>query len=165
MRLMRLLVLVVLTVGTLVSCTDNTAQYYTYGPSKSCYKHGIPKNCQTYIANDKLTISVNQSTQEVTYQLVGMRLDDSNIIFKTLANCKVVDKNNFSCDDFSITDGKVVNSKMFGDKMLSDSSLMFWVSDTLKWGISVDIIQFVTNNSWVIPVGIFVGLILLTTIS
>ena len=163
--LVRIFVILVITLGTLVSCTDNTAQYYTYGPSKSCYKDGIPKDCKTYIANDKLKISVNQANQEVTYQLIGMRLDDSNIIFKTLPNCKVVDVKNFSCENFSISDGKVVNSKLFGDKILSDSSLMFSASDFLKMGLSVDIIHFVTNNSWIIPLGIFVGFILLSTLS
>lgn len=165
MKFARVITILFISLVTLVGCTDNTAQYYTYGPSKSCYKNGIPKDCKSYIANDKLKISVNQANQEVTYQLIGMRLDDSNIVFKTLSNCKVVDVKNFACNNFSIADGKVVDSKLFGDKIISDSSLMFSASDFLRMGLSVDIIHFVSNNSWIIPLGIFVGFVILTAMS
>jgi len=154
--------LILLLASLLSGCVDNTAEYYTYGMAKSCYKNGFPKECKKYIANDKLTLTVNADKQEVTYQLVGMRLDDSNIIFNTLTNCKVVDRKNFSCEGLKITDGKVIDSSVFGKKILSESAWQFYYSNYLTETLTPDSIDFVNRNGyWITPVAVLVGFILL----
>jgi len=156
------LFLSLLFVLVLSGCTDNTAEYYTYGMAKSCFKNGFPKDCKKYIANDKLTLTVNPEKQEVTYELVGMRLDDSNIVFKTLSDCKVVNKKNFACEGLKISDGKVIDSSAFGKKILSESTWQFYYSNYLTETFEPDSIQFVNRNGyWLTPVALLVGFILL----
>jgi hypothetical protein len=161
--MMKLKILVALIFIALLSgCADKTADYYTYGMAKSCYKNGFQKDCKNYIANDKLTLTVNPEKQEITYQLRGMRLDVSNIIFKTLADCKVVDIKNFSCEGLKIADGRVIDSAIFGSKLLSDSAWLFWYSNYLTETVSPDNIDFVNRNGyWITPAVILIGFILL----
>lgn len=156
---MKILLTVVSCFFLLVGCSGNTTELYVFGPGKSCYQgkgtEGL-KNCKTYSAYDKLTLSTNLDKQEVTYQLAAARLDSSNVVFKTLTNCKIIDSKNFSCDGFSISEGKPIDTKIFGKKIISNVGWLFSVSTFFENEIKIDHINFVTkNNYWVAPLAIF----------
>lgn len=139
----------------LTSCGDDATELYVFGPGKSCY-HGdyyqAVKDCKSYAAYNKLILNANMANQEVTYQLVAAGLDSSNVVFKTLTSCKIIDKKNFSCDGFSISDGKPIDTKIFGRKIVSNVGWLFSVSTFFENEIKVDHINYVTkNNYWLAP--------------
>lgn len=145
-----LTLLCIATVVLLAACADNTVEAFSYGPAKVCYDKNQLSACDKYIANDRLVLSANQTTQEVTYQLIGMRLDHSNTIFKTLKDCKVVNSKNFTCEGFTVSEGKVIEATLFQHKLISQSAALFWASNTLKISFDKDLIKSVDRYAnWI----------------
>ncbi len=154
--------LFILVTLTMYGCTgnSNTKDYFTFGLSKSCFGMEKSSNCNLYKANDKLVISVNQSKQEVTYQLKGLRLDETNTIFNTLDDCKVIDAKNFSCAGLVVVDGQFKDTKVIDGKVVSSVSWLSFYSEKLELDVKRETIKFIEdNNAWLVPAFI-VGIVL-----
>ena len=140
---------VILFVLTLTGCEETTRTFYSFGPNNSCYVQKKVDTCSSYKPYDTVNISINKQNNEVTYQLVGVGLDDSNTVIEKLTDCNIVDVKNFSCKDLVSTDGKITNGKVLGNRVFSS---VWWFSKPLfsvgKIGIEKSTIQYVENNEW-----------------
>ena len=87
---------------------------------------------------------------------MGVGLDETNIIFKKINNCVVVDINNFSCENFVSVNGKITNSKSLGNKIVSSVYWLFEPLSLINRGLNKSVIKFVdNNNSWLSVIGCF----------
>ena len=139
-----------ISVFLLTGCEETTRAFYSFGPNNSCYVQKNVDTCSSYKPYDTVNISINKQNNEVTYQLVGVGLDDSNTVIEKLTDCNIVDVKNFSCKDLISTDGKITNGKVLGNRVFSS---VWWFSKPLFWvgkiSIKKSTIQFVENNEWV----------------
>jgi hypothetical protein len=141
--------IILILIFLLTGCDEQTNTFYSYGLDNSCYKSDKSEKCSIYKPYDILNITVNKQNNTVTYQLIGIGLDDSNTIFKTLNDCSVLDTNNFSCTDFVSIDGKISNSAILGDRIISSNWFMYQFTSLTKIGINKSKINFINNNEWV----------------
>ena len=125
LRLLLLLPLILLS-----ACTESSATFYLFGEANSCFSRGTSKDCQKFKAYDKVTIMVTAEKQAVSYVQKAYGLDESNTIFKTLEGCKVIDKDNFSCQGLSKASGKFLDTQVFEGKITSESFLLPSTSST-----------------------------------
>ena len=140
----------------LTGCEESVNTFYTYGLDNSCYKNNNIEKCLIYKPYDVLKVSVNKQNQEISYQLMGVGLDETNIIFKKINNCVVVDINNFSCENFVSVNGKITNSKSLGNKIVSSVYWLFEPLSLINRGLNKSVIKFVdNNNSWLSVIGCF----------
>jgi hypothetical protein len=153
----------------LSACGDKGETAYLYGPAKSCYRNASissARNCNTLSPYDRLLFQVNREGQSVTFLQQGLKLDETNTIFRNLENCSVIDEENFSCDGLKQIDKEFVNTEVFGDKVISIS---YWgyLYSSYSNGITKETLGILNNyNSWIKwGVAIFGVLILLGLIA
>jgi hypothetical protein len=134
----------------LTGCTQSSIELYVFGPAKSCYQKNTLKDCTNYKAYDKLTLNANHAKQEVTFKLEAVGLDSSNVVFKTLPNCKIIDSRNFSCEGFSVSEGKAIENTFFKKRKVSNSGMLFSYSNFLTAEVSAKNIDFFNKNGqWI----------------
>lgn len=145
----------------LIGCGESSSKFYIWGPSNLCFKNGLNKNCISVKPYDTLTLSINKQSQEVSYQIRGARLDDSNVKFVKLSNCNIVDLDNFTCDGLTNIDGKITEHKSFENKTITKVWWLFSSFNILGSSLKKEDVEFIDrNNFWITPVGIFLILIM-----
>ena len=157
----------VLLVISLAGCEERSVTIYSFGPANSCFPTTEPEKCHAVKAYDKVEIKVLGDRQEVTYVQKGLGLDESNTVFRRLENCKIIDRDTFSCDGLIRIDGQFVDTKVFGALMVSRSYWIFAYSH--YFGSAVvpreAVQRFDEFDSWITSVIVFGALILLTILA
>lgn len=145
---MKFLLFITLAVLLLTGCEENKpVELYLYGPTKSCLaKNLIATKCKSVNVYDKVNLSVNNQSQEVTFVREAIGLDASNIVFKKLENCKVVDVNNFSCDGLSRSSSVFLEKQEFGNLLVSRSKLLYFMAEKFDFTIEVVAIEFLDEH-------------------
>ena len=129
-----------------------------YGTAKPCYvqwrwSDADLKSCDSLRVYDRIEVAANISAQEVNVVLTGLRLDDSNVVFRKIKSCVVVDVNNFACEGFVKKGGKITDSTAFGAKVSSTSYLAYLWSQYAGKAISKSSLSFLdSNDAWIKPV-------------
>ena len=156
-KLLLLFVLVLLS-----GCSTESSEFYIFGPANSCFNSAVIKNCETLKAYDQVKISVNVEKQVVVISQKAYGLNDTNIVFKVLENCKVVDRDNFSCDGLVKAFGRYIDTKFFKSKILTESyllSLSHFIDFPVKRSVILFFNEFpVATNT---AIAIFLVLVLL----
>lgn len=160
-QVLRFLLLISFIVG-LSGCWDRPVTLYLFGPAKSCFDKGQRGECLNLKVYDKVELKVFPDKQEVVYIKKGLGLDDSNTVFRKLENCKVIDRENFSCDGLVRTNGGFTNSQSFGDLKVSTSYWTFAFSYYTGSQIKRGPLEFFHNqDSWLHPVIIILAIFLI----
>lgn len=135
-------------VTLLAGCENNKpVELYLYGPSKTCLANNLfASKCKSLDIYDSVNLSVNNQSQEVTFVRAAVGLDESNIIFKKLKNCKVVDVNNFSCDGLSRSSSNFLDKTEFGNLLVSRSQLLFFLAKNFDFNIEVKALEFMDEH-------------------
>ena len=105
MRTSGILILFLLMIG-LAGCEERRVDIYLFGPAKSCFPTADKSKCDKLMVYDKVEIKVRGNRHEVAYVQKGLRLDESNTIFRRLENCNIIDRDTFSCNGLVRTDGQ-----------------------------------------------------------
>lgn len=149
----------------LTGCENRSIDTYLYGPAQSCYMDtpfASVENCKYLRVYDKLVIQASTERQEVVYMMKGLGLDESNSVFGKLDNCKVIDRDNFSCDGLIRIDRRFVNTDVFAGKMISNSYSGYLISHFVQSNLKKAVLEFLDNNdTWIAMVAIFVSTFLI----
>ena len=166
MKTLDILILLLLVIGV-AGCEQRRLDIYLFGPAKSCFPMMERSKCDKLIVYDKVEMTLSADRQEVVYVQKGLRLDESNTIFRRLENCKVVDRDTFSCGGLVRTNRQFVDSKVFGDLVVSESYWTFAYSHYLERYVTRGRVQFFhDNDSWLpLAVGVFILLALTGLVS
>lgn len=160
----KLLALLVVPVCALLltGCWDRPFDIYLFGASSSCFPASkTSTTCQTLKIYDKVTIAVNADRQEVTYIRTGIGLDESNVVFKRLENCKVIDSENFSCTGLSSVGGKLADTTVFKDLFITSNYLSYAASRYLRKDIGRGTLEFLgKHDGWLTPLMVIGGVII-----
>jgi hypothetical protein len=157
--------LLLLSVLALTGCEERSLDAYLYGPTKSCEGKtdlASGKGCHTNTVYEVLTIQISRDRQEVIYLVKGLRPEEGNFIFGKLNNCKVINRDNFSCDGLVRADKTFVNTEAFSDKVFSISYPSYLLSHYFNvpftnWGLEIlDYIDSGVTFVAVIAVVIFI---------
>ena len=149
MRTSGILILFLLMIG-LAGCEERRVDIYLFGPAKSCFPTADKSKCDKLMVYDKVEIKVRGNRHEVAYVQKGLRLDESNTIFRRLENCNIIDRDTFSCNGLVRTDGQFVDTKVFGDLVVSESYWTFAYSQYLKRHVKREGVRFFhDNDSWI----------------
>lgn len=146
----------------LSSCSSNVIEFELYGKDNKCYQSSSIKDCTKLKLYDTVKLSINQEKQSASYVRNGYKLDETNTVFDTLDNCKIIDKNNFRCENISRVNGKFSDVSLFKDMQVSESflvSIYIRFKTTIDAGLLASINEFHTMIS--IGVGILFILVLL----
>jgi hypothetical protein len=143
----------------LTSCSSATADFYVFGWGNSCYKEGFNKTCTKIKAYDFVKLTVSVEKQSVSYVKKAYFLDNSNIVYETLENCKVIDLDNFSCKDISRASGHFIDTKIFKNRLITDSFILS-LATHLNYEIERDTFHFVNDNRELVSIGIAIFMII-----
>ena len=133
----------------LAGCEEKAFTIYLFGLANSCFSSPAKGKCNDLKIYDRVSISVSNERQEVNLIREGVGLDKDNVVYDKISGCKIIDKNNFSCDKLSFLDGRIVDSSFFKDLTPTKSYVGYLFS---YWGgpVSVSSLDFLTrNDSWV----------------
>jgi hypothetical protein len=136
----------------LISCSSTTADFYVFGWGNSCYKEGFNKSCTKIKAYDSLKITVSVEKQTVSYVKKAYFLDNSNVVYETLENCKVIDLDNFSCKDISRASGQFIDTKIFKNRLITDSYILS-LGTFIGKEIDRDTFHFINENRLLVNIG------------
>ena len=148
----------------LFGCDQSKTTHYTYGKANACFEQAqIDKPCRRFKPYDEVTINANATSQQVTILIRAIDLSKENTIFKNLTNCKVVDKENFSCDELTLGEGVVSESTLLDGKVIGQSSILFYGSNMLGQPINKKLISLFDSTvakviAWAVIFAFFVGL-------
>jgi hypothetical protein len=137
----------------LASCEEQSTTLYLFGPANSCFPSRDPGSCDKLKLYDRLTIAVSAQRQEINFVQEGVRLDSSNVIYRKLEGCKIIDRHNFSCNEFSFLKGELHNHSIFKDLVATKSYWAYLLSyyTQVEFGRS-KLIFLDRNDSWITPV-------------
>jgi hypothetical protein len=146
----------------LTGCSNRPITLYLFGPAKSCFYEGRKAQCQSLKVYDQIELKASPEKQEVIYLRKGLGLDESNTVFRKLDNCKVVDRDNFSCEGLTRTNGGFTNSKSFGDLTVSTSYFTYAFSYYTGSEINRATVDFFhKNDSWINPAVIVLAIVVI----
>lgn len=141
----------------LAGCDQSTTTHYTYGKTLKCFEQSqTNKPCRHLRPYDEVTISANSGSQQVTMVIRGIDLSKENTVFKTMTNCKVVNKENFSCNELTLDDGIVSTSTALHGKIIGQSAILFYVSNLLDLTIREDVIRLFDSTIAKVIAGILI---------
>ena len=143
----------------LISCSSTTADFYVFGWGNSCYKEGFKRSCTKIKAYDSLKLTVSVQKQSVSYVRKAYFLDNSNVVYETLENCKVIDLENFSCENLSRASGQFIDTKIFKDRLITDSIILS-IGTYVGQEIDRDIFNFINDNRLSVNIGLAIFMIL-----
>lgn len=138
----------------LSGCSSTTTDFYLYGLGNSCFNGKVDQSCTKIKAYDKVKLSISVENQTVTFVKSAYNLDATNVVFKNLENCIVVDVHNFSCDGFSKAAGKFLNTDIVKPRIVTESYLLS-LSSFFDIELEVKFFKFINNNQYLISVGLF----------
>ena len=146
----------------LAGCAERPTNVYLFGLAKSCFTKSEGSKCPTLKIYDRVQIKVYGEKQEVIYLREALKLDESNTIYKKLNNCKVIDRDNFACEELARTNGDFTETKAFDDLAISTSYLTYAYSWYLDSNISRRYVRFFhDNDAWLPGVLIVFGIFML----
>lgn len=114
-------------------CDEAGIEAYLYVPAIPCHldDHASSEKCDKLTVGQKITIKVSSDRQEVVYLLTGLKANDGSskdYRFTKLDGCRVIDKNNFSCDGLERLDGRFTNIEALPAVFVSVSQFLHLTS-------------------------------------
>jgi hypothetical protein len=146
--------------ASLTACTQEPIDVYLFGPSPSCLKANDRSKCRRLTLYEEVEVSAFKERQEVVYVRTGVASKtSSSSVFGSLQQCKVVDKDNFSCDGLVRRGGEFVETGMFGDLFASESYWTFAYANILGAELERSTIQLFHNHRTAITAVLVVAII------
>jgi len=143
----------------LYGCNSISTDFYLYGWGNSCFTSIVKNDCKKVKFYDNVKLSINYEKQTVSFVQKAHDLDVSNVVFKTLENCKIVDLENFSCEELARVSGKYVKTPIFKERFITESYLMS-LNSFLNSEIDKSTFDFINENNTLVNFGISILAIL-----
>jgi len=144
----------------LYGCNSTSTEFYLFGWGNSCFTSIPLKGCKKIKFYDNVKMSINYEKQTVSYVQKANKLDESNVVFKTLDNCKIIDLENFSCEGLKRVSGKYVKTDIFKDRFITESFLIS-LNSYLNSELDKSTFDFINENSTLVNFGVCIFVILL----